>query len=185
MTKTPHDGDGDGFYTPFPGAPDKTPMPKHTWRDDMSDIEAAVGGMFHWSNSVAVRAGRLAELRAMLRNDPTNIDIRLAIIALLQEAKTMKKGRPNPKSTPKEIVGSHGHRSHGPSILWPAMYEHLRRKGMSKAKAAAISNHAWNRKHGMQVRNLASTRVTKDDVLAQAWDIVLSGEGEAAHPGGR
>lgn len=53
---------------------------------------------------------------------------------------------PNPKSTPKEIVGHHGHRSHGHSILWPALYEHLRRKGYSKEKAARISNAAWHKK---------------------------------------
>jgi hypothetical protein len=52
----------------------------------------------------------------------------------------------NPKSTPKEIVGRHGHRPHGKSILWPALYEHLRRKGYSKEKAARISNAAWKKK---------------------------------------
>jgi hypothetical protein len=60
----------------------------------------------------------------------------------------LSKGGPNPKSSPKEIVGHHGHRSHGKSILWPAMYEHLRAKGYSKEKAARISNAAWNKKHG-------------------------------------
>lgn len=40
------------------------------------------------------------------------------------------------------------------------MYEHLRAKGMSKAKAAAISNAAWNRKHGLAAKNVASNRVT-------------------------
>ena len=68
---------------------------------------------------------------------------------------------PNPKSSVKEIVGSHGHRPHGKSILWPALYEHLREKGMSKSKAAAISNGQWNKKHGMGAKNLKSTRVTK------------------------
>lgn len=47
----------------------------------------------------------------------------------------------NPKSTMKEIVGSHG-----PSILWPAMYEHLRKKGYSKEKSARISNAGWKKK---------------------------------------
>ena len=69
--------------------------------------------------------------------------------------------RPNPKSSIKEIVGSHGHRPHGPSILWPAMYEHLRAKGMSKRKAAMISNGKWNRKHKVpskqpSIRSIAS-----------------------------
>lgn len=73
-----------------------------------------------------------------------------------------KAGRgPNPKSSAKEIVGSHGHRSHGKSILWPALYEHLRKKGHSKAKAAAISNGQWNKKHGKGAKNAMSTRVTK------------------------
>lgn len=57
---------------------------------------------------------------------------------------------PNPKSTPKEIAGHHGHKPHGPSILWPALYEHLRAKGMTKGKAAAISNSAW-KKHRAKV----------------------------------
>lgn len=55
---------------------------------------------------------------------------------------------PNKKSSPKEIVGHHGHHPHGHSILWPAMYEELRAKGMAKEKAARISNAAWNKKHG-------------------------------------
>lgn len=67
--------------------------------------------------------------------------------------------RPNPKSTPREIVGSHGHRPHGTSILWPALYEHLRRKGYSKAKAAAISNSAWKKKRvGMRTNAPTSAR---------------------------
>lgn len=28
VQKSPHDGDGDGFYSPGPGMPDKTPMPR-------------------------------------------------------------------------------------------------------------------------------------------------------------
>lgn len=75
--------------------------------------------------------------------------------------KKRRSRRPNPKSSIKEIVGSHGHRPHGPSILWPAMYEHLRAKGMTKRKAAMISNGKWNRKHGRpskkpSVRSIAS-----------------------------
>lgn len=34
---TPHDGDGDGFYTPVPGAPDKTPVPPKIALDNMMD----------------------------------------------------------------------------------------------------------------------------------------------------
>lgn len=52
----------------------------------------------------------------------------------------------SPFSTPKEITGSHGHKPHGKSIRWPALYEHLRKKGMTKGKAAAISNAAWKKK---------------------------------------
>lgn len=67
--------------------------------------------------------------------------------------------RPNPKSTPKEIHGSHGHKPHGPSILWPAMYEHLRKKGYTKAKSAAISNSAWKKKRvGMKTNTPTSAR---------------------------
>lgn len=65
---------------------------------------------------------------------------------------------PSPLSSPKEIVGSHGHRSHGKSIRWPALYEHLRKKGMTKAKAAMISNGLWRKKHGLPP---ASARVLK------------------------
>ncbi len=54
---------------------------------------------------------------------------------------------PNAKSSVKEIEGSHDHEPHGTSILWPAMYEELRKKGMTKEKAARISNANWNRKH--------------------------------------
>jgi hypothetical protein len=73
---------------------------------------------------------------------------------------SVAKAMPNPKSSPKEIAGSHGHKPHGKSILWPAMYEELRAKGHSKTKAAAISNAAWNKKHGA-AGNATSTRVTK------------------------
>lgn len=79
-----------------------------------------------------------------------------------------RKYRPNPKSTPKEIVGHHGHRPHGPSILWPALYEHLRRKGYSKAKAARISNAAWKKKR-MGIRTNAPTSVRG---LVKAGEIV-------------
>jgi hypothetical protein len=75
-----------------------------------------------------------------------------------------KRGRkrgPNPESSMKDIVGSHGHKPHGPSIKKPSTYEHLRAKGMSKAKAAAISNAQWNRDHGKGAKNVKSTRVTK------------------------
>lgn len=76
---------------------------------------------------------------------------------------------PSPLSTPKEIVGHHGHRPHGPSIRWPALYEHLRKKGMSKAKAAAISNAGWKKKRmgiptntPMSVRGVAKKQPLKD-----------------------
>jgi hypothetical protein len=72
---------------------------------------------------------------------------------------------PSAKSTPKEIVGSHGHKPHGTSILWPALYEELRKKGYSKSKAAAISNAQWNKRHGKGAKNLASTRVTKAEAI--------------------
>ena len=73
-----------------------------------------------------------------------------------------KKGRnykiPNPKSTPKEIVGKHGHRSHGTSILWPALYEHLKAKGMTKSKAAQISNGMWRKKRGLPPKSVPGTK---------------------------
>jgi len=38
---------------------------------------------------------------------------------------------------------------HGKSIKLPRVYEALRRKGYTKAKAAAISNGLWRRKRGL------------------------------------
>lgn len=61
---------------------------------------------------------------------------------------------PSKLSSPKEIVGHHGHRPHGSSIRWPALYEHLRAKGMKKSKAAAISNGMWRRKHGLPQKSV-------------------------------
>lgn len=69
-------------------------------------------------------------------------------------AKKRNYNIPNPKSTPKEIVGSHGHRPAGTSILWPALYRHLRQKGYSKRKAAMISNGLWNKRHGKGPRSV-------------------------------
>ena len=67
--------------------------------------------------------------------------------------------KPNPKSTLREIVGSHGHKPHGPSVLWPAMYEHLRKKGYTKRKSAMISNAAWKKKRmGMKTNTPTSAR---------------------------
>lgn len=37
-------------------------------------------------------------------------------------------------------------KDHGPSIKKPRIYEALRRKGMSKTKAAKISNSKWGRR---------------------------------------
>lgn len=60
----------------------------------------------------------------------------------------------NPKSSAREIHGHHGHHAHGPSILWPALYEHLLAKGHTKASAAAISNAAWKKKGGFSIEQL-------------------------------
>lgn len=66
---------------------------------------------------------------------------------------------PNKKSSPKDIVGHHGHKPHGPSILWPALYEHLRLKGKSKSAAARISNAAWDKKKvGLKTNTPTSVR---------------------------
>lgn len=66
---------------------------------------------------------------------------------------------PNKLSTPKEIAGHHGHRPHGPSIRWPALYEHLRAKGKTKQAAAMISNTAWKKKRmGMKTNTPTSAR---------------------------
>lgn len=75
-------------------------------------------------------------------------------------AKRRRKARPgpSPKSTPKEIVGSHGHKTHGKSILWPALYEHLIAKGHTKRKAAMISNGQWRRKHGLPPKSVPGTK---------------------------
>lgn len=82
---------------------------------------------------------------------------------------------PNRKSTPKEIVGSHGHRSHGPSILWPALYEHLRAKGYSKRKAAMISNGMWRKKHHLPPKSVKGTKglvgINKTDLFSMCPEL--------------
>ena len=83
--------------------------------------------------------------------------------SLLNLAVAVRKGRqaghgPSPLSTPKEIAGSHGHRSHGKSIRWPALYEHLRAKGHSKRKAAMISNGMWRKKRGLPPKSVKGTK---------------------------
>jgi len=65
---------------------------------------------------------------------------------------------PNVKSSPKEILGHHAHKPHGTSVLWPALYEHLREKGMSKGKAATISNGLWRKKHGMPPKSVPGSK---------------------------
>jgi hypothetical protein len=65
---------------------------------------------------------------------------------------------PSPLSSPKEIVGKHAHKPHGPSIRWPALYEHLKAKGMSKSKAAQLSNGLWRRKHGLPPKSVPKTK---------------------------
>lgn len=65
---------------------------------------------------------------------------------------------PSPKSTPKEIVGKHGHHPHGTSILWPALYEHLKAKGMTKSKAAQISNGMWRKKRGLPPKSVPGSK---------------------------
>jgi hypothetical protein len=44
------------------------------------------------------------------------------------------------------LKGSSARYPHGPSVKWPRVYEALRRRGMSKSSAAAISNAMWNRR---------------------------------------
>lgn len=43
------------------------------------------------------------------------------------------------------ILKGSGPFPHGPSIKWPEVYEALRRQGMDKSQAAAISNAHWNK----------------------------------------
>lgn len=75
-----------------------------------------------------------------------------------KKSKAWLATHPNPKSSPKDIVGSHGHRPHGPSILWPALYEHLKAKGMTKRKAAMISNGMWRKKRGLPPKSVPGTK---------------------------
>lgn len=65
---------------------------------------------------------------------------------------------PNKRSTLKEIRGSHNHRPAGTSILWPALYRHLRQKGYSKRKAAMISNGQWRKKRGLPPKSVRGAR---------------------------
>jgi len=81
---------------------------------------------------------------------------------------------PNLKSSAKEVAGSHGHKPHGHSILWPALYEHLRAKGYSKEKSARISNAAWNKKKaGLPTNAPTSVRgLAKSDDVTQLVKMV-------------
>lgn len=65
---------------------------------------------------------------------------------------------PSRRSTPREISGSHNHRPAGTSILWPALYRHLRQKGYTKRKAAMISNGQWRKKRGLPPKSKRGTR---------------------------
>jgi hypothetical protein len=77
---------------------------------------------------------------------------------MAKRGRKSRSRRPNPKSTLKEIVGKHGHKPHGPSILWPALYEHLRADGMTKTKAAMISNGMWRKKRGLPPKSVPGTK---------------------------
>lgn len=85
-------------------------------------------------------------------------DLREVLTKWVKRSDAWLAANPNKKSTPKEIVGSHGHRPHGPSILWPALYEHLRAKGMTKQKAAMISNGLWRKKRGLPPKSVPGTK---------------------------
>lgn len=85
----------------------------------------------------------------------------MARVAAVGKGKRRRKRAdrgPNPKSTPKEIAGKHGHKPHGKSILWPALYEHLRAKGMTKSKAAQISNGMWRKKRGLPPKSVPGSK---------------------------
>lgn len=75
-----------------------------------------------------------------------------------KKSKAWYATHPSPLSSPKEIAGKHGHRPHGPSIRWPALYEHLKLKGMTKQKAAMISNGLWRKKHGLPPKSVKGTK---------------------------
>ncbi|CAB4195120.1 Phage-like element PBSX protein, XkdF [uncultured Caudovirales phage] len=96
------------------------------------------------------------------KSDPTQHKM---VISKKSHSDAWLATHPNKKSTPKEIVGHHGHRPHGPSILWPALYEELRKKGMTKGKAAAISNAGWKKKRmGIPTNTPTSVRgIVKND----------------------
>lgn len=74
------------------------------------------------------------------------------------EADPLRYRIPSELSTPKEIVGHHGHKPHGRSIRWPALYEHLRAKGYTKRKAAMISNGLWRKKRGLPPKSVKGTK---------------------------
>lgn len=50
------------------------------------------------------------------------------------------------------LPGSSKRYPHGPSVKWPRVYEALRKRGMSKSSAAAISNAMWNKRHASRKR---------------------------------
>jgi hypothetical protein len=75
-----------------------------------------------------------------------------------KKSKAWYATHPSPLSNPKEIAGHHAHKPHGPSIRWPALYEHLKLKGMTKTKAAMISNGLWRKKHGLPPKSVPKTK---------------------------
>ena len=79
---------------------------------------------------------------------------------------------PSLLSSPKEIVGSHGHKSHGKSIRWPALYEHLLKKGYSKQKTAMISNGQWRKKHGLPPASARGVRMRRSLNIAIRSEII-------------
>lgn len=147
-------------------------------RDEMDPEDATVGAIprtdevTYFSDRVSVDGLPGTLLRTEKPNRPNsgkpdtyfvrnNDAIRRSVIGKRKGKRHKERNDyiPNPKSTPKEIVGHHGHKPHGKSILWPAMYEHLRAKGMKKSKAAAISNAAWKKKRvGLKTNTPTSAR---------------------------
>lgn len=122
------------------GSPQATsssgPLPStYATRNEREYIAEALTEAHHEGNSASPNAKRLAQM--FRDHDSFRSDwmakakvIRLCTLNISSDAAIEKGTGPFP---------------HGPSIKWPKVYEALRRAGMSKEQAAAISNAHWNK----------------------------------------
>lgn len=122
---------------------------------DLAELSAIVASL---EDELAVLIEDSTPLLPFYNDQPTEAIVASARKRRKKRSDAWLATHPNPKSTPRDIVGKHGHRPHGPSILSPRIYEHLRAKGYSKAKAAAISNAMFNKRRGKPPKSVKGTK---------------------------